>query len=57
MYFSPVDSEEEVSLMPNAELCIIDTIWGHRVNNPTQNPKDAAFVEKQLARLLGSDEN
>ncbi len=57
MYFSPVDSEEEVRLMPNAELCVIDTIWGHRVNNPTQNPKDAAFVEKQLARLLGSDEN
>jgi homoserine O-acetyltransferase len=55
MYFSPADSEAEVRLMPNAELSVIDTIWGHRVNNPRQNPADAAFVERQLARLLAAD--
>ena len=54
MYFSAIDSEQEVRLIPKAELCVIDTIWGHRVNNPIQNPKDAAFVEKQLVRLLDS---
>ena len=36
-----------------AELRVIPTIWGHRVNNPVQNPADAQFVDDALRRLLG----
>lgn len=52
MYFSAVDSQDEVRVLRDAELCIIETIWGHRVNNPRQNPTDAAFVETKLKQLL-----
>jgi len=38
--------------MRNAELLMIPTIWGHRVNNPIQNPADAQFVDDALRRLL-----
>lgn len=41
-----------MALMPNAELLPIPTIWGHRVNNPIQNPVDAQFVDTTLKRLL-----
>jgi homoserine O-acetyltransferase len=52
MYFSTADSEDEVRVLRDAELRVIDTIWGHRVNNPRQNPEDAAFVETKLKQLL-----
>jgi homoserine O-acetyltransferase len=40
--------------MANAELLPIPTIWGHRVNNPVQNPADAHFVDAALKRLLAN---
>lgn len=52
LYFPVEDSRREVALMPNAELLPIPTIWGHRVNNPIQNPADARFVDDALRRLL-----
>lgn len=52
LYFPVVDSRYNVSHMPNAELLPIQTIWGHRVNNPVQNPTDAQFVDTALRRLL-----
>jgi homoserine O-acetyltransferase len=54
LYFTAEDSRSEVAMMPNAELCPISTIWGHRVNNPVQNPADAHFVDEALRRLLES---
>jgi len=52
LYFPADDSRRDVALMPNAELLTIPTIWGHRVNNPVQNPADAQFVDRALRRLL-----
>lgn len=52
LYFPVEDSRREVSLMVNAELLPIPTIWGHRVNNAVQNPADAEFVDVALKRLL-----
>jgi homoserine O-acetyltransferase len=52
LYFPVEDSRRNMALMPNAELLPIPTIWGHRVNNPIQNPVDAQFVDTALKRLL-----
>jgi homoserine O-acetyltransferase len=53
LYFTVEDNRREVALMPNAELRPIRTIWGHRVNNPVQNPADARFIDNALRELLG----
>lgn len=54
LYFTVEDSRREAALMPNADFRPIPTIWGHRVNNPTQNQEDARFVDAALRELLGS---
>jgi homoserine O-acetyltransferase len=48
-YFPPVDSEYEVSRMPNAESRPIPTIWGHLA---PFNPQDQAFIDTALRELL-----
>ena len=53
-YFPPEDNEIEVALMPNAELRVIETIWGHTGGGPGRNPADTAFIDAQLKELLGS---
>lgn len=53
LYFPVEDSRREVALMKRARLLPIPTIWGHRVNNPVQNPRDAAFVDRALCDFLG----
>jgi homoserine O-acetyltransferase len=52
LYFPVEDSRRNVAQMRNAQLLPIPTIWGHRVNNPVQNPADAQFVDDALCRLL-----
>ncbi len=54
LYFPPEDNEIEVSMMPNAELRPIESIWGHLAGGPGFNPPDAAFVNAALRELLGS---
>ena len=51
LYFPPEDSGYEVSHMPNAELQVIPSIWGHYAGGGA-NPNDVAFVDQQLKRLL-----
>ena len=53
-YFPPEDNAIEVALMPNAELRVIETIWGHTGGGPGRNPADTAFVDRQLKELLES---
>ena len=53
-YFPPEDNRIEVSMMPNAELRVIPTIWGHTGGGPGRNPADTAFIDAQLKELLGS---
>ena len=52
LYFPPEDNEIEVSMMPNAELRPIESIWGHLAGSPGLNPPDAAFVDAALRELL-----
>jgi homoserine O-acetyltransferase/O-succinyltransferase len=51
LYFPPEDSEIEVAHMPNAELKVIPSVWGHMAGGG-RNPDDAAFIDAALARLL-----
>ena len=53
-YFPPEDNEIEVSLMPNADLRVIPTIWGHTGGGPGRNPVDTGFIDAQLKELLAS---
>ena len=52
LYFQVADSEIEVRHMPNAELRVIPSIWGHRAGNNNQNPPDFAFINEALKELL-----
>ena len=53
MYFPPEDNEHEVSLMPNAELRIIDSIYGHGAGGPGfSTEEDDEFIDKALIELL-----
>ncbi|WP_337188982.1 alpha/beta fold hydrolase [Phenylobacterium sp.] len=52
MYFPPEDSEIEVSHMPNAELRVIPSVWGHRAGAPGTDPVDIAFVDQAVRDIL-----
>ena len=52
LYFPPEDSAWEVERLPNAELRVIESIWGHRAGNPQQSPADDRFIQDALKELL-----
>jgi homoserine O-acetyltransferase len=54
LYFPPEDSAFAVGKMPNAELRVIPSLWGHLAGSPMLNPEDVRFVDESLARLLAS---
>jgi homoserine O-acetyltransferase len=51
LYFRVADSAREVPLMPNAELRVIPSIWGHAAGFGMA-PADSAFVDRALTELL-----
>ena len=51
LYFPPEDSMIEVALLPNAELRVIPSIWGHMAGGGI-NPDDARFINAALEELL-----
>ena len=51
LYFPPEDSEIEVAHMPEAELRIIPSIWGHMAGGGL-NPADAPLIDTALGDLL-----
>jgi len=53
LYFPPEDSEHEVHHMPNAELRVIPSDWGHYAGSG-RNPTDVAFIDDALEELLAS---
>jgi homoserine O-acetyltransferase len=53
-YFPPEDNEIEVSHMPNAELRVIPSIWGHLAGGPGRNTVDTQFIDDALKELLAS---
>ena len=52
LYFPVEDNRIEASLMPNAQLFPISSIWGH-VAGAAANPPDVAFVNGKIRELLG----
>jgi homoserine O-acetyltransferase len=55
MYFSAAEIVNEAKQIHDARIHPIETVWGHRVNHPRQNPEDARVVEMHLRRLLDDD--
>ncbi len=51
LYFPPEDCRIAVEGMPNAELVVIPSIWGHTAGG-NLNRADATFIDDQIARLL-----
>ena len=51
-YFPPEDNIIEQSHMPNAEVRIIPSIWGHQAGGPGRNPVDTQFIDDALRELL-----
>jgi homoserine O-acetyltransferase/O-succinyltransferase len=54
LYFTVEDSEAETRQMPNAEFRPIQSIWGHRAGNPTQNADDERVLRSAVQSLLST---
>jgi homoserine O-acetyltransferase len=54
LYFPPEDNAIEVSHMPNAELRVVDTVWGHFAGGPGTSPADIKVLDAALRELLAS---
>lgn len=52
LYFPPEDNVIEVSHMPNAELRIVETIWGHFAGGPCLCQEDFNVLDGALRELL-----
>ncbi len=52
LYFPPADSEYEVKHMPNAELRVCETDWGHFGGDPRGTSPDILAVDDALKELL-----
>ncbi|MEC7765142.1 MAG: alpha/beta fold hydrolase [Pseudomonadota bacterium] len=52
LYFPPEDSARAVAGMPNAELRIIPSDWGHRAGGPGSPANDIAFIEQAIRDVL-----
>ena len=55
-YFPVYDNELEVARMPNAELRVIPSIWGHLAGGPGRNPEDTRFIDNYLKELLNQSQ-
>ena len=53
LYFPPEDNEIEVAQMPNAELRVIPSVWGHLAGGG-RNAADTAWLSEQVEELLAS---
>ena len=53
LYFPPEDNQIEVGMMPNAELRIIQSVYGHIAAHPAMAPfEDLRFIDQGLMDLL-----
>ena len=53
LYFPPEDSEIEVAHMPNAELRVFESSYGHFASSAL-NPADVAFQNESIKEILAS---
>ena len=54
LYFPPADNEFEVSHMPNAELRVIESDYGHCAANPGLLPDVTQFLHRAVQDLLAA---
>jgi homoserine O-acetyltransferase len=54
LYFQVEDNRLEVAKMPNAELRVITSDYGHRAGMPSISPGDDRFLDETLKELLAS---
>ena len=54
LYFPPEDNAIEARLMPNAELRVVETFWGHFAGGHGTSPDDIAVLDAALKELLAS---
>ncbi len=52
LYFPPADNEIEARHMPNAELRIFESPWGHCVASPGNEPRFTRFLDAAITELL-----
>ncbi len=52
LYFPPEDNALEAEHMPNAELKVFESPWGHCVASPGNEPAFAAFLDDCISSLL-----
>ena len=52
MYFRVADNEMEVAQMPNAEVKVIHSMWGHLAGMPGVSTADDAFIDDAVRKLL-----
>lgn len=50
--FRPEDSETEVKHLKDAELAVIETVWGHMAGGGA-NDEDTKWMDGKIADLLG----
>lgn len=52
LYFTVDDARREASLMPNAELRVLESDWGHCAGGPGRSQAAMAQVFEAMAELL-----
>ena len=53
LYFRPEDNASEAAQMPNAELRVIKSVWGHYAGGG-RNAPDTQFIDANLKELLSA---
>ncbi len=53
LYFPPADNAIEAKHMPNAELRVFNSPWGHCVANPGNEPAFESFLDDCIRELMG----
>ena len=56
LYFQVEDNRREVAQMPNAQMMVIPSDWGHRAGSAAAPPADAQFVDDALKGLLATSD-
>ena len=51
LYFPPEDAESESTMIPNAELVTIPSVWGHGAGRGV-NPEDIDFLNEAIKDFL-----
>jgi homoserine O-acetyltransferase len=52
LYFPPADCAAEAALIPGASCAVIDSVLGHRLGNPRDDPGAQARLRQELDALL-----